>query len=772
MLVDGVSLYAPEFGGVRWSRLPVQIEDLERVEVIRGPRAALYGANATRGVVNLVTRSPGDRHRTTLRTVGGYPAYGRAHASVDGSLDTTRIRLSGSFEVDDGFERGSNDDQVGGQLGTRIEHAWSSRWDLTIGAQTRFDDFLLPARLADLPPSDRDGTYSYAYGRLGYREGEDEGSIQVSASLRTETEPPESGIVGPDQHAHRREVELRWRRTASPDLSLVTTAEYGYQRARSLVFGLVGFDLSRGFDPTADTNFRSSSRPFKDQHLVGAGIQLDWAPDDLALNVGSRLEWDSLSETLSPSGGVAGIWTVSPQHRIRLAVARASRIPNLVEAHLLLINFPDSGALARIVGNEDLRPEVVTSFEAGWRGATEDGRLGVNVELFAQRTEDGILPRAEVRPTGTTIEPFGPLVESSIGNAEDFWAAGVEIELRARPVPEVQLRATYTLTEEIGRDFADFAPPGLDLDPLTPPPSGLRHRRGRPSGRAGRSDRGPRPLALRGRRRHRVLRPGDPGGLPARSPSGSLLPRRCAGRRPDRPERARPGGRGVRNRRRGRGRRTGPRAGDPGGDPRGDHARPRPSPGERSMRSDRRSGSSRWLVALLGAAIGVAGCGRDPSATDEEIRSFLPSTSATLAGTITLLDASDGAPDFPAWTPETQLLVALFEDRSFPPTGAPNVIGNVPLDALDPTALAAGVPQPLPYRIDETTGLVNGAFSVTVLLDVDGNGLFDPDRGDCSLIAGVLGPPTDPLPVAVTLEDGVDVTLDALFLAFYCDLPF
>jgi iron complex outermembrane receptor protein len=71
VLVDGRNAYSSNGGGVFWSQLPVQLQDVERIEIIRGPNAALYGTGAGLGVINIITKKPAGRLAGAVRGSGG-----------------------------------------------------------------------------------------------------------------------------------------------------------------------------------------------------------------------------------------------------------------------------------------------------------------------------------------------------------------------------------------------------------------------------------------------------------------------------------------------------------------------------------------------------------------------------------------------------------------------------------------------------------------------------------------------------------------------------
>ena len=71
MLIDGRAVYTPLLGGVNWDTQDVPLEDIDRIEVIRGPGATLWGANAVNGVINIVTKKAADTQGALVTGGGG-----------------------------------------------------------------------------------------------------------------------------------------------------------------------------------------------------------------------------------------------------------------------------------------------------------------------------------------------------------------------------------------------------------------------------------------------------------------------------------------------------------------------------------------------------------------------------------------------------------------------------------------------------------------------------------------------------------------------------
>jgi iron complex outermembrane receptor protein len=104
VLIDGRSVYTWGTGGAEWSDLPVVIDDIERIEVSRGPNGVTYGSNAFLGVINIITRhTAGQQGTRAMVTVDDDQYHETALRYASGSGDFT-YRLTGSYKRDNGFE--------------------------------------------------------------------------------------------------------------------------------------------------------------------------------------------------------------------------------------------------------------------------------------------------------------------------------------------------------------------------------------------------------------------------------------------------------------------------------------------------------------------------------------------------------------------------------------------------------------------------------------------------------------------------------------------
>jgi iron complex outermembrane receptor protein len=122
VLVDGISIYAPSTGAVLWQDLPLAIEDIERIEVVRGPNTAAYGSHALLATIKITTVAPREASRWEAGGAIGSNGVRDAHARLAGSGSAGAWMLSVVHQQDDGLDGRAADDRGGRRMdGVRLK---------------------------------------------------------------------------------------------------------------------------------------------------------------------------------------------------------------------------------------------------------------------------------------------------------------------------------------------------------------------------------------------------------------------------------------------------------------------------------------------------------------------------------------------------------------------------------------------------------------------------------------------------------------------------
>ncbi len=438
VLIDGRTIYNPIFAGVTWDSEDLMVENIDRIEIVRGPGGAAWGANAVNGVINVVTK-------TAAATQG---LFVRAGA---GSLDSTSLALryggtakSMSYRAyAQWFQRDGSvppprltqkDDGDGLTMGGRVDGTGANAtWMIQLRAVSARSHGLWtrPTLAPALDPADVLPEVSHASGAavLGRwtRQMASGASLQLESSFdgSRRNEP-----VG-DYRQHSAEAGVQYRRQIGARHDFITGA--GYRSIHASLDGRLGISLV-----PADTTQGTFDTFVQDEIAV--------VPRRLSFTLGAKVEHDAaVGFGIQPTGRL--MWSVTRNQRVWGAVSRALRTPSLLDRDIL-VQFPVVQTPAGIPygvevrGNPDMRSESVVSIESGYRA--EVGDFTLDVAAFSSRY--GRLKTTEPQEPYLFMTSAGPIVVAprTFANLMHADARGIELSGDWRPVPFWRLDGGYT----------------------------------------------------------------------------------------------------------------------------------------------------------------------------------------------------------------------------------------------------------------------------------------------------------------------------------------
>ncbi|MBL1216702.1 MAG: hypothetical protein D8M59_04325 [Planctomycetes bacterium] len=376
--LDGRTLYTPGFSGVIWSVQDTMLEDIEQIEVIRGPGATLWGANAMNGIINITTlpasetqgllwtTSTGDNTDSTLALRYGGTVSDSGHFRVYGKFsEFAKFRPAGPAYTDDwrraqgGFRfdwGGTDDDDFTLQGDVYSAHVGESIKYVDVDAGT---------------VSDIDGTHDFVgwnvLGRWTHRISEDS-TVQVQGYF----DWANWHIPYPDmQHAHQT--------IATVDLDFQHTLS-AFDR-HALVWGGNFRFVSSDYHNGGVVQFEDTNRQIT---TVSGFIQdtMTIVPDRLDVVLGTKIEHNEFTFfEFQPNARV--LWTPDERQTIWASVSRAVRIPSYVEDHGgVTLSAAGPGMPVRLIANRDLEPDELIAYEVGYRIRPTD-RIAFDVTAYA-----------------------------------------------------------------------------------------------------------------------------------------------------------------------------------------------------------------------------------------------------------------------------------------------------------------------------------------------------------------------------------------------------
>lgn len=472
VMIDGRSVYSPTSGGVRWEDNAVYLDDVDRIEVVRGPGSSVWGANAVNGVINIVSKSAFDTLGTEVFAGAGNELLGYTGARQGIKLsEDTAIRFYGMFrEADDNVLVNSggtaaDDSARFGQGGFRLDWHPSEENQFTLQGDvfahrteyTRtFTTLMAPPTYSVLSEAPIENHGANVIGRWRH-----EWSGQTYLEWQNYW----------DWHHNNRPQNTETLHTLDTDLVFGTTLGERHEITSGL-----GYRFRTGELGPKLYNFVPAQL---ETHLFSTFLQdqITLAPERWALTLGAKLEHNTFTGW-EPQPTARLAFTPSKEFVVWTSVARAVRTPTWVEEIGALdarvfppgVFDPALPAAIRIFGNPDLKSERLTAYEIGARWKLAD-RLTLDATGFYYDYDNYVLI-ANLTTTNQTAPP-AQVLATQYQNGIQGESYGGEIALHWEPVEGWQLLASYSYVQ-IQLHTTQSDPFQFEQDELTTPDHTIR----------------------------------------------------------------------------------------------------------------------------------------------------------------------------------------------------------------------------------------------------------------------------------------------------------
>jgi iron complex outermembrane recepter protein len=442
VLVDGRSLFDPLFSGVVWSEQTMPLEDIERIEITRGPGGTVWGTNAVNGVINIITREAKDTSGTVVSAGVGNQERSQGFVQYGGKIsENTHYRIYSRY-----YDQGPAGD-IGGQ--EAHDSSRSTSGGFRTDTQISKNDRLMVEGMAFANNSGLDDVgFSYvnpfnplAIASLGLSGQNLQGSWTHKYSTGAQTNIQVSV-------AHVHELESGELDVSGDVVTVAAQHEFFVGSRHDFVSG-VEYDLrSSQLGVLSDAISFVPANP--KLSIAGAFLQDEilFANGAVHVTIGLRAEHNSLSGMdYDPNGRV--LWKVTPKHSLWMAYGLANRgaSPSDTFVRANITAFPGAAGtqVVRYYGNPDIQPEKLHAFEVGYRVQPYKA-LSFDVATFYNRYFDliGSVPAQPFFESGPPSRLVIPMVAQN-----NIAGASFGGELSARWVPSTWLRlsTSYSLLE-------------------------------------------------------------------------------------------------------------------------------------------------------------------------------------------------------------------------------------------------------------------------------------------------------------------------------------
>lgn len=431
VLVDGRAVYSSYYlGDTHQGMMGLMLDDIERIEVLRGSNSAAYGANAMFGVINIITRHTADTLGTGLVLQAGEAGIADARARLGWGDDAASFRLAAGQRNDTGYANAYDDKRVN-QVNFRGDLRPSAGNEVTLNAgfseKSGGDGF---PNSAGNPLRTSTWRNLYLHGLWRHDVSERE-NVQLSASYNEEQveDVAEHGAlpgVMLDYGGKARRLDFEFQHTLG--LGEHLRGVWGAGAKQEAVFSLPLYFTDRV--------------SFQRETLFG---NLEWRPHaQWLINAGAFLEHHSWTGSRVAPRLMAN-FHIAPGHTLRAGVTDSWRNPTLFELAGDVRYFLNGTLIGRTVAaRASAQPETLRTNEIGYLGEFHDWRMTLDVRAFDERMDDRISQQRYNLPvpvpvTGTRVNDYV--------NYPGLTVRGVEYQMRWKPLTDTEIWLNQTFEQ-------------------------------------------------------------------------------------------------------------------------------------------------------------------------------------------------------------------------------------------------------------------------------------------------------------------------------------
>jgi len=439
VLVDNVVVFNPLENGTDWDLLPVSLNEIERIEIIRGPGGVLYSSNAVSGVINIITKKATENDNYVAGRVGSMHFVQQQTGVGDQITDKWSVRANAQQSSDSGLDYLSNG----------VKRTNSSESDL-VGLKSQYD----------FSPD----THLVVDGKYLMNNTTNDGS-NVGTRARFVKRP---GNQGAFYSQFDQKVNDMYDYNVHVDHMLVSTTNtngldtdaraFTFKSQHNLKYDALGEHVTsagmeaRWVKVSDPIYMQPPASPKQTQKIDSVFLQDEYRPvDKVILTAGIRATDNTV---VLPKVGylyeprVSAVYELTDNDTLRAVVSKSIRTPSMFDRDAVIAVGPNT----YIRGPLDLDAEKVWTYETGWQKVMLDKKLTMDTSVFYTHMTDTIFPGNYSYTSGGTT--YRPILNNGSVNT-----VGSETEFSYKLTEELSAKADYTYTDAMNKPEFDTDAP-------------------------------------------------------------------------------------------------------------------------------------------------------------------------------------------------------------------------------------------------------------------------------------------------------------------------